>query len=89
MERRKTRKIMVGNVAVGGDAPPITVQSMTNTITKDIDSTVKQIQELEEAGCHIVRAAITDLDDAKAIKKSKRIQLFPLLQIFNMIINWL
>lgn len=78
MERRKTRKIMVGNVAVGGDAP-ITVQSMTNTITKDIDSTVKQIQELEEAGCHIVRAAITDLDDAKAIKKIKENTTIPFI----------
>lgn len=71
MNRRKTRKIMVGDVAIGGDSP-ITVQSMTNTITKDVESTVKQIKELEEAGCHIVRAAITDFEDAKAIREIKK-----------------
>lgn len=70
MERKKTRKIMVGNVPVGGNTP-ITVQSMTNTITKDINSTIKQIQRLEKAGCHIIRAAITDLDDAIAIEQIK------------------
>ncbi|NLX61744.1 MAG: flavodoxin-dependent (E)-4-hydroxy-3-methylbut-2-enyl-diphosphate synthase [Tissierellia bacterium] len=70
MKRRKTRIIMVGNVPVGGNSP-ITVQSMTNTITKDIESTVKQIKELEDAGCHIVRAAITDFEDAKAIREIK------------------
>lgn len=78
MERKKTRKIMVGNVPVGGDSP-ITVQSMTNTITKDIDSTMKQIIELEEAGCHIIRAAITDLDDAKAITKIKKNTKIPFI----------
>ena len=45
---------------------------MTNTITKDVSNTVKQIKELENAGCHIVRSAITDLDDAKAIAEIKR-----------------
>jgi len=71
MQRKKTKKIMVGNVPVGGDSP-ITVQSMTNTITKDIPSTVNQIKELEREGCHIIRAAITDIDDAKAIKEIKK-----------------
>ncbi len=71
MFRKKTRKIMVGNVPVGGDSP-ITVQSMTNTITKDIVATVNQIKELEREGCHIIRSAITDLDDAKAIKEIKK-----------------
>ncbi len=66
MERKVTKKIMVGNVAVGGDAP-ITVQSMTNTDTKDIDATVKQILEFEKAGCDISRSAVNDLEDAKAI----------------------
>lgn len=71
MKRRKTKKIMVGNVAVGGDSN-ITVQSMTNTDTKDIKSTVAQIKRLEDAGCHIVRSAITDLEDAKAIMEIKK-----------------
>lgn len=62
---------MVGNVAVGGDSN-ITVQSMTNTDTKDIKSTVAQIKRLEDAGCHIVRSAITDLEDAKAIMEIKK-----------------
>lgn len=78
MERKKTKKIMVGNVPVGGNAP-ITVQSMTNTITKDITSTVKQIQKLEKAGCDIIRAAITDLDDAAAIEKIKEKVTIPFI----------
>ncbi|HSH36825.1 flavodoxin-dependent (E)-4-hydroxy-3-methylbut-2-enyl-diphosphate synthase [Schnuerera sp.] len=71
MNRRKTKKIMVGNVPVGGDSP-ITVQSMTTTLTKDIQSTIKQIKELEEVGCHIIRSAVTDLEDAKAIEEIKK-----------------
>lgn len=66
INRKKTRQVKVGNVYIGGDAP-ISVQSMTNTITKDIDSTVKQIKKLEDAGCDIIRFAVNDLDDAKAI----------------------
>ena len=54
INRKKTRKIKVGNIEVGGDAP-ISVQSMTNTLTTNIDETVKQINELEEAGVDIVR----------------------------------
>ena len=54
IKRKKTRKIKVGNIEVGGDAP-ISVQSMTNTLTTNIDETVKQINELEEAGVDIVR----------------------------------
>ncbi|MCF6464700.1 flavodoxin-dependent (E)-4-hydroxy-3-methylbut-2-enyl-diphosphate synthase [Clostridium sp. Cult2] len=71
MKRRKTKKIMVGNVPVGGDSP-VSVQSMTNTITKDVDATINQIKELEDAGCHIIRSAITDFEDAKAIKEIKK-----------------
>lgn len=70
MGRKCTKMIMVGKVPVGGNSP-ITVQSMTNTITKDIASTVEQIRKLENAGCHIIRSAITDFDDAKAIKEIK------------------
>jgi len=57
MPRRKTRQIMVGDVPVGGDAP-IAVQSMTNTLTTDIDATVAQVYSLEEAGADIVRLSL-------------------------------
>lgn len=72
MKRKLTKQIFVGDVPVGGSSP-ITVQSMTNTITKDIDSTVNQILLLEKNGCDISRSAINDLEDAKAISiiKSK------------------
>lgn len=71
MNRKKTRVIKVGNVLIGGDNP-IAVQSMTNTRTKDIEKIVKQILELEEAGCDIIRSAISDFEDAKAIEEIKR-----------------
>lgn len=67
MKRNLTKQIMVGDVPVGGTSP-ITIQSMTNTITKDVESTVGQILRLEKAGCDISRSAINDMDDAKAIK---------------------
>ena len=51
--RKKTRKIYIGDVPVGGDAP-ISIQSMTNTLTSDVSSTVAQIKQLEEAGADIV-----------------------------------
>lgn len=62
---------MIGNIPVGGDAP-ITVQSMTNTKTKDVQSTVAQILQLENAGCDIIRFAVNDRDDAEAIQKIKK-----------------
>ena len=55
--RRKTRQVLIGGVAVGGDAP-ISVQSMTNTKTEDVDATVAQIKALEQVGCEIVRVAV-------------------------------
>ena len=70
MNRANTRKIMVGNVQIGGENK-VSIQSMCNTITKDVESTVKQILDLENAGCEIIRVACLDLDDAKAIKKIK------------------
>ncbi len=70
IDRKKTKKIFIRDVAIGGDSD-ITVQSMTNTITKDIDSTVKQIHGLESAGCDIIRSAVNDDDDARAISKIK------------------
>ncbi len=65
--RRKTRQILVGKVAVGGDSP-ISVQSMTNTDTKDVEQTVAQIYRLQDAGCDIVRVAVLDQEAAKSIR---------------------
>ncbi|HEY9293334.1 MAG TPA: flavodoxin-dependent (E)-4-hydroxy-3-methylbut-2-enyl-diphosphate synthase [Microlunatus sp.] len=64
--RRQSRKIRVGKVEVGGDAP-ISVQSMTTTLTADINSTLQQIAELTAAGCDIVRVAVPSADDAAAL----------------------
>ena len=71
MERTKTRKIMVGNVQIGGQNK-VVIQSMCNTKTKDVDETVKQILDLEKAGCEIIRVACLDMEDAKAIKEIKK-----------------
>lgn len=68
--RKLTNKIFVGKVPVGGDSP-ITIQSMTNTDTKNVKETVQQILDLEMAGCDIVRSAINDKADALAIKAIK------------------
>ena len=68
IKRRKTRKIKVGKVEVGGDAP-ISVQSMTNTLTTDIDKTIKQINQLEEAGADIVRVSCPDQESSLSLKK--------------------
>ena len=68
IKRRKTKKIKVGNVEVGGDAP-ISVQSMTNTLTTDINSTIKQINELAKAGADIVRVSCPDQDSSLSLKK--------------------
>ncbi|KJY51664.1 flavodoxin-dependent (E)-4-hydroxy-3-methylbut-2-enyl-diphosphate synthase [Bifidobacterium mellis] len=64
--RRRSRRIMVGSVPVGGGAP-ISVQSMTNTVTADINATLQQIAELAAAGCDIVRVAVPSQDDADAL----------------------
>ena len=67
IHRRKCRQILVGKVPVGGDAP-ITVQSMTNTLTHDVKATVEQIQGLERAGADIVRVSCPDRESALALK---------------------
>src|SRR5579875_3672433 len=64
--RRKSRQIKVGSVLVGGDAP-VSVQSMTTTLTADVNSTLQQIAELTAAGCQIVRVAVPSQDDAEAL----------------------
>ena len=71
MTRENTRKIKVGNVQIGGQNKVI-IQSMCNTKTKDIKSTVNQILELEKAGCEIIRVACLDIEDAKALKEIKK-----------------
>jgi len=76
--RKKTRKIYLGGVPVGGDAP-ITVQSMTNTDTRDIKATVRQIKLLEEAGCEIIRIAVPDQEAVKAIPEIKKKINLPLI----------
>lgn len=78
MERRKTRKVKVGRIEIGGDAP-ISVQSMTNTDTRDVDATIKQVLELEAAGCDIVRLAVFDEACAHTIEEIKKVTDIPLV----------
>ncbi|MFC1630028.1 flavodoxin-dependent (E)-4-hydroxy-3-methylbut-2-enyl-diphosphate synthase [Patescibacteria group bacterium] len=78
IKRRKTRKVKVGNVEIGGDSL-ISVQSMTNTDTKDVAATVQQIKELEAAGCEIVRVGLPDMESAKCIGKIKEQISIPLV----------
>ncbi|MDF3349231.1 flavodoxin-dependent (E)-4-hydroxy-3-methylbut-2-enyl-diphosphate synthase [Sulfitobacter sp. KE34] len=66
--RRKSRQIMVGNVPVGGDAP-ITVQTMTNTLTTDVAATIAQVQAAADAGADIVRVSVPDEDSSKALRE--------------------
>ncbi|MGE5838784.1 MAG: flavodoxin-dependent (E)-4-hydroxy-3-methylbut-2-enyl-diphosphate synthase, partial [Deltaproteobacteria bacterium] len=78
MRRKKTRQIHVGKVPVGGGAP-IAVQSMTNTDTRDVEATVRQIVQLEAAGCDLVRLAVPDEKAAAAFEAIKRRVLVPLI----------
>src|SRR5246127_3351824 len=78
IQRRPSRKIRVGNVEVGGDAP-ITVQSMTNTVTADAGATIDQIRQLEEAGADIVRVSCPDEDSTRAFKAIAREAKVPLV----------
>lgn len=76
--RKKTKKIYVGDVAVGGNSP-ISVQSMTTAKTSDVDAVVEQINALEEAGCDVARSAINSIEDAKAIGEIKKRTNLPLV----------
>ncbi|MEI7891422.1 MAG: flavodoxin-dependent (E)-4-hydroxy-3-methylbut-2-enyl-diphosphate synthase [bacterium] len=78
IKRRKTRKIKVGNIFVGGNAP-IVVQSMCTTDTRDVKATVKQIRILQMAGCEMVRIAVPDMTAAKAIGAIKKQISIPLV----------
>ncbi len=77
-KRRTTKKIYIGNTAIGGDSP-ITVQSMANTITSDTENTVNQIKHLESLGCEIIRVAVPDEFSAFSIKKIKNGINIPLI----------
>ena len=68
IKRRKTKVISVGNVKIGGDNP-ISVQSMTNTLTTDVKSTIKQINDIAEEGADIVRVSCPDKDSTTALKE--------------------
>lgn len=68
IDRRKSKKIYVGSVAVGGDAP-ISVQTMTNTLTTDVKNTITQIQQAVDAGADLVRVSVPDQESSKALKE--------------------
>lgn len=78
IKRRHSRQIMVGNVPVGGGAP-ISVQSMTNTETCDVEATVAQIRAIEEAGADIVRVSVPSMDAAEAFKQIRQAVSIPLV----------
>ncbi|MCP1336135.1 flavodoxin-dependent (E)-4-hydroxy-3-methylbut-2-enyl-diphosphate synthase [Futiania mangrovi] len=78
IHRRKSRQIMVGDVPVGGDAP-ITVQSMTNTITADAAATIAQVKALEDAGADIVRVSCPDQASTKALREIVRAARVPIV----------
>lgn len=78
MKRRVSKQIYIGDVAIGGGAP-IVVQSMTKTDTRDAKATIKQIRELEDYGCEIIRSAVPDIEAAQAIKAIKKGIHIPLI----------
>ena len=78
IERRKSRQIMVGNVPVGGDAP-IAVQSMTNTLTSDAQATIRQINDIAEAGADIVRVSCPDKESTAALKEIAKASPVPIV----------
>lgn len=78
MERRKSKQIKIGDVKIGGDAP-VSVQSMCNTDTRDVEKTAAQIKELQNAGCELIRVAVLNKDAADAIKEIKKKIEIPLI----------
>lgn len=75
---QNTKEIKIGNIYIGSNHP-IAIQSMTNTLTKDVLATVKQINDLEKIGCQIIRVAVLDINDALAIKEIKKQINIPLV----------
>jgi len=78
IKRKKTRKIKVGNIFIGGDAP-VAIQSMCNTDTRDVEATVAQIKRLTQAGCEIIRVAVPDMEAAKKLGEIKKQISIPLV----------
>lgn len=78
INRRKSKQILIGDVKIGGDAP-ISVQSMCNTDTKDIEKTLYQIGELTDAGCELIRLAVLNKDAAKSIKNIVKKSKIPVI----------
>ena len=78
IKRRKTKTIKVGDVKIGGDNP-ISVQTMTNTLTSDASATIKQILQIQEAGADIVRVSCPDKDSTKALKEIKKEVQIPIV----------
>src|SRR3989338_3625127 len=78
MHRQKTMEIKIGSLKIGA-GNPIVVQSMTKTNTSEIDATVKQIHELEKAGCQIIRCAVPNKESAEALREIKKQINIPLV----------
>ncbi|MGI6608714.1 MAG: flavodoxin-dependent (E)-4-hydroxy-3-methylbut-2-enyl-diphosphate synthase [Erysipelotrichaceae bacterium] len=76
--RKNTRRVQIGNISIGGENKVI-IQSMCNTLTKDTEATIKQIKQLENIGCQIIRCSVLDFDDALALKKIKENISIPLV----------
>ena len=78
INRRKSKQLTIGNIKIGGDAP-VSVQSMCNTDTRDINATLKQINEMSDKGCELIRLAVLDSDAAIAIKEIVKKSPVPLI----------
>ncbi|MGB2629747.1 MAG: flavodoxin-dependent (E)-4-hydroxy-3-methylbut-2-enyl-diphosphate synthase [Candidatus Omnitrophota bacterium] len=78
IKRRKTRTVKVGNVKIGS-GNTVSIQSMAKTDTSDVDATIRQVRDLENAGCEIVRVAVKDMEDAKAIGPIRQEIIIPLV----------
>jgi (E)-4-hydroxy-3-methylbut-2-enyl-diphosphate synthase len=78
MFRDNTKKVLIGDVVIGGGSP-VAIQSMTNTRTEDVETTVSQIQKLEAAGCEIIRCAVPTMEAAKALARIKKQIHIPLV----------
>ena len=76
--RRISKQIQIGGVKIGGGAP-VVVQSMTNTDTRDVKSTIRQIKQMERYGCEIIRVAVPDMQAASALNDIKKGIKIPLI----------